>query len=186
MTLQVDAARNLLQREPAGTDELLGTIRDELQLAVSDIRRLVDALQPTPLDQLGLVAALREAAARFSTGTLGPAGDGGLLVEVDAPGGLPELPAAVELAAYRIATEALANTAKHAGARHCWIRLADDGALELEVTDDGHGDAGERSTGGVGLRSMAERAAELGGACTVEFTPAVGTRVHARLPIPQG
>jgi signal transduction histidine kinase len=187
MTLQVDAARNLLNREPTGTDKLLGTIRDELELAVGDVRRLVDALQPTPLDQLGLVPALREAAARFSTATLGPAGDGGLLVEVQAPGELPELPAAVELAAYRIATEALTNTARHAGARHCWIRVAGNGALEVEVTDDGHGHPPDaRSIAGVGLASMAERAAELGGACTVEFTPGVGTRVHAYLPLPQG
>jgi signal transduction histidine kinase len=188
MTLQLDAARNLLGREPAGTDALLGTVRSELQQAVGDIRRLVDALQPTLLDQLGLVPALGEVAARFSTSTTGPTPTAdGLLVLVEAPQDLPRLPAAVELAAYRIATEALANTARHAGAHHCWIRLAGNGALELEVTDDGHGHPpAARSTAGVGLHSMAERAAELGGACTVEFTPGVGTRVHAHLPLPQG
>jgi len=186
MTLQLDAARNLLHREPTGTDALLGTVRRELELAVGDVRRLVDALQPTPLDQLGLVPALREAAARFSTGTIGPTPTAnGLLVLVEAPEDLPRLPAAVELAAYRIATEALTNTARHANARHCWIRLARNGALELEVTDDGHGRAGDRSLDGVGLGSMAQRAAELGGACTIEFTPGAGTRVHAHLPLPQ-
>jgi signal transduction histidine kinase len=186
MTLQVDAARNLLGREPAGSDALLGRVRHELQQAVADVRRLVDALQPTPLDQLGLVAALREAAARFSTAALGRTGDDGLLALVEAPDELPRLPAAVELAAYRIATEALTNTAKHADARHCWIRLAGNGALELEVVDDGHGHLGQPPPGGMGLGSMAERATELGGACTVEFIPGVGTRVHARLPLPQG
>ena len=187
MTLQLDAARNLLGREPAGTDALLGTVRRELELAVSDVRRLVDALQPTPLDQLGLVPALQEAAARFSIGAAGPTPTSdGLLALVEAPEDLPRLPAAVELAAYRIATEALTNTARHANARHCWIRLARNGALELEVADDGHGHppAG-RSAAGVGLGSMAERAAELGGACTVQFTPGSGTRVHAHLPLPQ-
>src|SRR5829696_4447563 len=186
MTLQLDAARNLLHREPTGTDALLGTVRRELELAVGEVRRLVDALQPTPLDQLGLVPALREAAARFSTGTIGPTPTAnGLLVLVEAPEDLPRLPAAVELAAYRNATEALTNTARHANARHCWIRLARNGALELEVIDDGHGHPGDRSLDGVGLGSMAQRAAELGGACTIEFTPGAGTRVHAHLPLPQ-
>jgi signal transduction histidine kinase len=186
MSLQVDAARNLLGREPAGTDALLGTVRSELALAVSDVRRLVDALRPTPLDQLGLVPALREAAARFSAGAIGATStDDGLLVLVEAPEELPRLPAAVEVAAYRIATEALTNTAKHARARHCWIRLSSNGALELEVIDDGHGQPGQPSTAGVGLGSMAQRAAELGGVCTVQFTPGAGTRVHARLPLPQ-
>jgi len=186
MTLQLDAARNLLHREPTGTDALLGTVRRELELAVGDVRRLVDALQPTPLDQLGLVPALREAAARFSIGAIGPTPTAdGLLVLVEASEDLPRLPAAVELAAYRIATEALTNTARHANARHCWIRLARNGALELEVTDDGHGRAGDRSLDGVGLGSMAQRAAELGGVCTIEFTPGGGTRVQAHLPLPQ-
>jgi len=187
MTLQVDAARNLLGREPTGTDALLGTVRHELELAVGDIRRLVNALQPTPLDQLGLVAALRETAARFSASALDRAqAEEGLLVVVEARDNLPGLPTAVELAAYRIATEALTNTARHAHARHCWIRLTRNGALELEVRDDGHGRAGPPTAGGVGLGSMAERAAELGGVCTVEFIPGTGTRVHARLPLPQG
>jgi signal transduction histidine kinase len=103
---------------------------------------------------------------------------------VEAPGDLPRLPAAVELAAYRIATEALTNTARHARARHCWIRLACNGALDLEVADDGTG-VHHPSASGVGLHSMRERAAELGGTCTVEFSPGAGTRIRARLPIRQ-
>jgi len=185
MTLQVDAARNLLGREPAGTKALLGQVRRELELAVADIRNLVDALQPTPPDQLGLVPALQEAAARFSTAATGPASaDEGLLAMVEAPDDLPRLPAAVELAAYRIATEALTNAARHARARHCWIRLACNGTLNLEVADDGLG-VYHPSASGVGLHSMQERAAELGGTCTVEFFPGAGTRILARLPTRQ-
>jgi len=185
MTLQVDAARNLLGREPAGSKALLGKVRRELELAVADVRNLVDALQPTPLDQLGLVPALQEAAARFSTAAAGPASaDESLLAIVEAPDDLPRLPAAVELAAYRIATEALTNTAKHARARHCWIRLACNGALDLEVADDGIG-VHHPSASGVGLHSMRERAAELGGSCTTEFLPGAGTRIRACLPIRQ-
>jgi len=160
-------------------------VRRELELAVADVRNLVDALQPTPLDQLGLVPALQEAAARFSTAAAGPASaDESLLAIVEAPDDLPRLPAAVELAAYRIATEALTNTAKHARARHCWIRLACNGALDLEVADDGIG-VHHPSASGVGLHSMRERAAELGGSCTTEFLPGAGTRIRACLPIRQ-
>jgi two-component system, NarL family, sensor kinase len=145
----------------SGTRRPLGKVRRELELAVADVRNLVDALQPTPLDQLGLVAALQEAAARFSTAAAGPASaDEGLLAMVEAPDDLPRLPAAVELAAYRIATEALTNTARHARARHCWIRLACNGTLNLEVADDGTG-VHHPSASGVGLHSMRERAAEL-------------------------
>jgi two-component system, NarL family, sensor kinase len=185
MTLQLDAARNLLGREPAGTDALLGTVRHELQLAIGDIRRLVDALQPTSLDQLGLVPALREAAARFSTGAAGSTSAGqGLLVLVEAPDDLPRLPAAVELAAYRIATEALTNTARHAHARNASITLTVDGSLGIEVRDDGTAPtgAGPAWRPGVGLQSMAERAAEVGGTLQAGPTP-TGGRVHARLPL---
>jgi two-component system, NarL family, sensor kinase len=100
------------------------------------------------------------------------------------PDDLPRLPAAVELAAYRIATEALTNTARHAHARHCWIRLGCNGALDLEVADDGTG-VHHPSASGVGLHSMRERAAELGGTCSVEFSPGAGTRIRACLPIRQ-
>ncbi len=90
----------------------------------------------------------------------------------------------MEVAAYRIAQEALTNVARHAGARHCTVRLALDepaGALHLEIGDDGRGIAPARGRG-VGLASMRERAEELGGACVVEPTPGGGTRVRASLP----
>jgi two-component system, NarL family, sensor kinase len=106
-----------------------------------------------------------------------------LTVGVDAPAELPPLPAAVEVAAYRIATEALANVVRHAQARTCTVRLALDGALQLEVSDDGQGlPVGYRA--GVGLTSMRERAAELNGTCTIQPAEGRGTRVHARLPLP--
>ncbi|MBI4494690.1 MAG: hypothetical protein HY690_18085 [Chloroflexi bacterium] len=106
-----------------------------------------------------------------------------LYVSVEAPEALPPLPAAVEVAAYRIALEALTNVARHACARTCTIRLALADALELEIVDDGIGlPANPRA--GVGLASMRERAAELGGTCTIEPTSVGGTRVLARLPIP--
>jgi signal transduction histidine kinase len=92
------------------------------------------------------------------------------------------LPAAVEVAAYRIATEALTNVVRHAQARRATVWLClDDEALYIAVDDDGKGlPAGYRP--GVGLASMRERAEELGGACRIEPRPGGGTRAIARLP----
>jgi signal transduction histidine kinase len=143
-----------------------------LQTTVAEIRRLVYNLRPPALDQLGLAAALAESAGQV----------GSVAVAVETPPDLPPLPAAVEVAAYRIAQEALTNVARHAGAQHCRLRLWLNGAmLCLEVSDDGRGlPADVRS--GVGLHAMQERAAELGGVCTVE-SGANGTVVLARIPL---
>ena len=126
------------------------------------------------------------------------AGDNGLRISLAASDLLPTLPAAVEVAAYYIAHEALTNVQRHAGAQCCSLRLAlvartsgddpvltalDGPVLEVEIIDDGHGVAGDgRSSGGLGLASMQERAAEVGGACVIERVATGGTRVYARLP----
>ncbi len=93
------------------------------------------------------------------------------------------LPAAVEVAAYRIVQEALTNVVRHARARKCRVRLSVDDTLELEITDDGIGLPEDRRAG-VGLSSMRERAAELGGTCEIGPSPTSGTRVLTRLPLP--
>ncbi|MGH2522240.1 MAG: sensor histidine kinase, partial [Anaerolineales bacterium] len=100
------------------------------------------------------------------------------------PHGLPPLSAAVEVAAYRIALEALTNVVRHAHARRCLVRLcvAEGKMLQVEVSDDGVGLPADLRAG-VGLTSMRERAAELGGACVIERAPDRGTRVVARLPL---
>jgi signal transduction histidine kinase len=105
-------------------------------------------------------------------------------VHLDAPDCLPELPAAVEVAVYRIAQEALTNVVRHAHARRCDIRLALDeitGLLTLSIQDDGCGLPALRGVG-VGLTSMRERAEELGGTWSIEPVPTGGTCVLARLP----
>ncbi|HZY64480.1 MAG TPA: ATP-binding protein [Rubrobacteraceae bacterium] len=105
-------------------------------------------------------------------------------ITVEAPAGMPPLPAAVEVAAYRIAQEAVTNVVRHARADSCLVRLSPEkDALELEVSDDGVGLPEDRRSG-VGLHSMRERAGELGGACKIEPMPSGGTRVLARLPLP--
>jgi len=145
-----------------------------------DIRRLVYALRPPALDDLGLVGALQQATEGY--GQAGPR----IVLEVSVADGrsLSQLPAAVEVAAYRIAQEALTNIVRHAAARRCTIRLARDiadGMLIVEVSDDGRGIAPDH-VAGIGLGSMRERAAELGGTCVISSLAEGGTRVSARLP----
>jgi signal transduction histidine kinase len=191
LTLKVGAIRNLLSHDQATADVLLGELSAEIEGAVSDIRRLVYDLRPPSLDELGLVGAIRARAAHSGIGRSGERtadqSNGlalGLVVAVEAPEDLPLLPAAVEVAAYRIVLEALANVARHAQAQTCQVCLRVADALEVEVRDDGVGLKAARHTG-VGLVSMRERAAELGGTCLIESPPAGGVRVLARLPLPK-
>ena len=175
---KLDAARNLLATAPDRVDELLRELRDTAGGAIEDIRRVVYGLRPPSLDELGLAGALRHQAARLSTGSTGLP----LTVTVTAPATLPELPAAVEVAAYRIAVEGITNVARHSGASRAEVRLAvDDAALQVTVADDAAGEAAWRP--GVGLTVMAERAAEVGGSCSAGPTPSGGF-VRAVLPLP--
>ena len=176
--VQAGALRHLLRRDPDGADELMVELRDELRGTIADIRRLVYDLRPPALDDLGLVAALHQLAERYGS-------EGGQLrVRVEVPEDLPHLPAAVEVAVYRVTQEALTNVVRHAQAKTCVVQLAVDEDVALDVVDDGVGIPTEHAAG-VGLYSMRERAAELGGSCIVESIPEGGTRVLVRLPLPK-
>ena len=177
LNVQTGVLRRLIPDDPRAADEVAVELRTELQSAIADIRRLVYDLRPPALDDLGLISALRQLADRYG------AEDEHLRVSVDAPEDLPPLPAAVEVAAYRISQEALTNVVRHAHAQSCGVRLAVAGEMMLEITDDGVGIPKGRAAG-VGLFSMRERAAELGGTCTVESVLEGGTRVLVRLPLP--
>ncbi|MER8041559.1 histidine kinase [Streptomyces sp. NPDC094032] len=158
--------------------EALRAVSDDLGMAIKEVRRITDRLGPAPLGELGLDGALRQLAASFDGARL-------TVAAVVDPDPLPALPAAVEVAAYRIAAEALNNVVRHARATRAEIHLyADAEALTVTVEDDGTGFGRGADHRGVGLRSMAERAAEIGGRCTVEsFVHAGrGTRVRAVLP----
>ncbi|MGH3147092.1 MAG: sensor histidine kinase, partial [Rubrobacter sp.] len=175
LTLKIETARNRLSHDPAA-DVLLSDLATRARSAVADVRGAVHDLRPPTLDELGLIPALRETAAQYS--------QNGLRVFVKSPGEFPPLPAAVEVAAYRIAQEALTNVVRHASARSCAVRFDLDeetGVLRLEVEDDGRG-IGEDRGSGVGLFSMRERAEELGGTCVVGPSSTGGTRVRAELP----
>ncbi len=178
MTMQVGAARALLAGDPHRVEDLLGELEQQLQVCVKEIRQLVDNLRPSTLDRMGLFGAIRHRADMFVAGSAGSA----LTVVVTAPDELPELPAAVEVVAYRIAAEAITNAVRHAEATRISIRLALNAGLLVEVTDDGRGlPVGYRP--GVGLTSMRERTEELGGTFVAERLPAGGTRIRAVLPL---
>ncbi|MBL0747151.1 sensor histidine kinase [Nocardioides baculatus] len=169
----LESARLLVDRDPEAVKAHLATTRDQVQEVVADVRRLVHDLRPPALDDRGLVGALRQLAE-----SLRP-----LDVEVDADD-LADLPAAVEVAAYRIASEAMTNVVRYAEATRCTVRLVREPlVLLVEVSDDGAG-IPDDAQAGVGMMSMRERAAELGGRSEVTCPPDGGTVVRAWLPVP--
>jgi signal transduction histidine kinase len=171
-----DAARNLIRTDPAAAEQMVAQLRADTVTAIEEIRRMVYAMRPPALDELGLVPALRQQAVGLRNRDGEP-----VAVDVSAPEEFPDLPAAVEVAAYRIVTEALANVARHSTSASAAVRLdpAADG-LRLEVTDRGRSGAWRP---GVGLSSMRERATELGGTLEAGPAPGGGGRVAALLPL---
>lgn len=175
VALSADAASNLAARVPDEVHALLAAVRTESRAAIAEVRRIVEDLRPPALDELGLVAALEARAAQVCRRT-----DGAPLEAVVDAQPLPPLPAAIEVAAYRIATEALTNVIRHSTASSAVVRLRCDDALTVEVLDDGLA-RGDWSFG-VGIGAMRERAAELGGQCMVGPSPSGGS-VRVSLPL---
>jgi two-component system NarL family sensor kinase len=160
---QVDEARDVVGSDPNRADRQLEALRETLKEAVADIRRLVYALTPPALEELGLAPALAEEVARFNERGSGPR------ITLDLPQG--------------IAIEAVTNAVRHSGAGSCSLTLGINGGLELDVVDDGVGLGSGAPEDGVGIASMKERASELGGALTVNNVRGGGTLVHMTLPL---
>jgi signal transduction histidine kinase len=178
LALQAETARELAGSDPQASLAILGRLVPRLTGAVESVRALAHELTPPLLDELGLGAALEELAARLATTRT--------TVRVDV-GALPAMPAALEVAAYRIAGEAVSNAVRHAGATTvCLTAAVRDGALRVSVSDDGTGLPAEESRAvGLGLSSMRLRAEEVGG--TLEVTSgAGGTTVVAVVPLVTG
>jgi signal transduction histidine kinase len=175
MSFRLDEIQNLVDRDRDKVKRIAAEIKCQVQLSLSEIRRIVYALRPPALDELGLVGALQEH-------IVGLDGRSHPRYAFVAPGDPLVLPAALEVAAYRIAVEAITNVERHANATECRVQLQilDDNLL-IDVSDNGNGiPVGHRL--GVGIAAMRERAAELGGQCTIQNrTP--GTHVKALLPI---
>lgn len=176
MSFRLDAIHNLVENDPAAVRKLAVDLQAQIQEALMDIRRIAYDLRPPALDELGLVGALKEHIASYTQGQ-------GPQITLEAPATLPPLPAAVEVATYRIALEAMTNVSRHAGAQHCSVRLSLADELDMEITDDGRG-LPDTVRAGVGLTSMRERAEELGGTCITQALPGGGTGVMVRLPLP--
>jgi signal transduction histidine kinase len=170
MKLQLTAVARLLDSAPAQAAELLGEVREEMDETTADIRRLVYGLRPPLIDELGLVVALRNH----------PSAHAGLDITVT-PDHLPELPAAVEVALYRIASEAIHNAVRHSCGTWCRVSIeVVGGEVRMCITDDGRG-LPEPLVDGVGIAAIRERAAELGG--TAELVSHGGTTVTTVVPL---
>jgi signal transduction histidine kinase len=181
-TLKIDAALDSLTVDPDEARGLLTDVKAQSQKLVTDVRRLVYELRPPALDEIGLVGALSSAVAQLR------ATEKGLNILIETPPSLPELPAAVEVAAYRITMEAITNVIKHADAHNCTVRLTvteKPAQLRLEIQDDGKG-LPLPVTSGIGLQSMRERAEELGGMFDISAAASGGTRVEVSLPLTRG
>lgn len=176
IAFSADAARNSPRADPETAEDLLVALRSDAAAAVDAIRTLVYGMRPPALDELGLEGALRHQASSLQTRT------GGLLtVQFEVRNDIPPLAAAVEVAAYRIVVEALANIARHSTGTTARVLLRADGdRLTLRVADNGT--STEDWQPGVGVASMRERAAQVGGDLTWDATP-VGGRVDAVLPL---
>ncbi len=176
-TFAIDAILDLLKSDPTEAARLLHGLKTQNQTTVSEIRRLVYELRPPALDELGLVGALQAHAAQLNK-------PHSLQIKITAwPDPLPPLSAAVEVAAYRIALEAMTNVARHAQAQSCVVHLqAENSHLALTVVDDGRG-VEPNGRYGVGFHSMRERAEELGGKLMVDSGNGGGVRVTAVLPL---
>ena len=175
--LKAGAARRFVATDPTRTSELLTQLENDTASAIEDIRRLIDDLRPPVLDGLGLVGALRE----YAESVEAPDGSG-LRLTVQAPASIEPLPAAVEVAAYRIGTESMTNVIRHARATLATLAIAvHDGELRMEIDDNGTTTAPWPA--GVGLNSMGERAALLGGRLTAGPGTSGG---HVAVVIPLG
>jgi len=173
LQLQLGAVRNLMRENPDQAETVINDLRGDLRNATAEIRQLVYDLRPPMLDELGLVGAIKNFKFQGSE----------ISFEMHAPEPMPRLSAAVEVAVYRIASEAIHNVVKHAHATTCVVSIEiGDRSLTLSVTDNGTS-LPHQHTVGVGLHSMQERVAELGGTLAVQSCESGGTCLVAQLPI---
>ena len=176
ISLGAHTARTALDRDPSQLAEPLDYVLSPAEAALAEMRALIFELRPESLETEGLVSALTKQAAALHA-RYGMVVSTGLCSE-------PELSLGVKQELYRIAQEALHNTVKHAHANKIDLRLeqASEGVI-LEVRDDGVGFETTASfPGHLGLHSMRERVANLGGTFEIESAPGAGTRIRVRVP----
>ena len=169
LSLALRLAQSKLASDPDAAGAVLGSAREELALALDELRELARGIHPAILTDRGLAAALESLATRSP-----------VPVEIDAP--VDALPAAVEAAAYYVVAESLANVVKYASASLVSVRITqEEERLAVEVADDGVGGADPSS--GTGLRGLADRVEALDGSLSVESPSGGGTCIRAELPL---
>jgi signal transduction histidine kinase len=181
MTVQASAAGDVFETQPDRAREALASIESTGREALTELRRLLGSVRTddgsfAPLPGLARLEDLVEQVRAA-----------GLAVELSVEGDAHELPAAVDLSAYRIVQEALTNTLKHANAANVSVTIRYGGdAVEVEVVDDGEGPAANGGERGHGIIGMHERAALFGGRLRAGPAPGHGFAVHARIPFEEG
>jgi signal transduction histidine kinase len=172
LNLQAGVLQALIRKDPEGAAKVVGEFRNELKRAITEIRQLVHDLRPPSLDELGLEGALEQLAERLRINAkMSPC------IQMKIPT-LRELSPALEVAIFRITQEALANAIKHAHAQTVIVTIRYEPDLILSVRDDGQG-LPEHYRAGLGLRSMRERAEEVGGNLSIHTRENQGTEIRA-------
>ena len=180
LTLLAEAGRRLIKADALQAEHYLSDMGEIAQQSLKEMRLLVYQLRPLALEHEGLIGALQ---ARLDSVEKRAGVEARFLIE----GSLGSLPPALEEGLFRVAQEALNNALKHAAARSVVVRLrGNDHSVTLEVADDGRGSAllNHAPTGGLGVTSMQERAAQLGGRILIDSAPGQGTRVTVEVPRP--
>lgn len=174
LTLRVDAARNVLRTDPEKAEVLLDDLKKQTQNTIQDIRSMVYQLRPPALDEFGLLGTIQNFIDKQTASHP--------RIYLKAPGELPQLSAALEVAVYHIVMEGLNNVLRHADANKAVVKILINGEeLLVEIEDDGVGFA-DGFSAGVGLTSMRERAEELGGSFQI-LPSQMGFHLRATLPI---
>jgi len=182
LAMSLEVVKDILVKDPDGAGEALDAAGARTHEAIAEIRRTVNDLRPPVLDELGLAGAIKLLAERMSS-VHRQAGVPTLTVTVETLGNLKDLPAAVEVAAYRIICEAVTNVSRHSQAARCTVKVELTDALRIRVIDDGTGFRAH-SPRGTGIASIHERAAELGGTADIgRGEPSGGTLLTASIPL---
>jgi signal transduction histidine kinase len=167
------AAEMLVEKDPSRASRELAAIGQLGAQAHAELRAVIDGLAPPELD--GLADSLRRYALLAGRAH-------GVEVRLSASG-VPDLEPRVQAAAYRVGQEALNNALRHSGAKEISVALSRTARrVILEISDDGTGFDPELASGGLGLASMRERAAAVGGTLRITSAPGAGTRVRLAVP----
>lgn len=190
LALTAAAAEDLVESNPLATKDILGELHTTIRQTVSEIRSLVYDLRPPTLDEMGLIGAIHERIKELSMPTKNSNQTTAVVFTLDAPNRLPVLPAAVEVAAFRITTEAIVNVVRHSIAKKCKISISfiehKERGLQIMIEDNGIGMSPIKkigNKGGIGIESMKERANELGGKFLIDSVRTNGTTITVFLPV---